>query len=126
MLWISSATTKGGFPPFLGPYGAAKAAMDSLAVTLAYEIARFGIETSIVVPGAFTYPAGHASAGKWSSAAVTNKPCSLVTADHSYAMKIQRADFDAMLKQGLAFAPHLDAGRRYYSELFTAPAELVK
>ncbi|MCG2604378.1 MAG: SDR family NAD(P)-dependent oxidoreductase, partial [Achromobacter sp.] len=29
MLWISSTTTKGGFPPFMGPYGAAKAAMDS-------------------------------------------------------------------------------------------------
>ncbi|CAB3742217.1 hypothetical protein LMG24238_06842 [Paraburkholderia sediminicola] len=65
MLWISSTTTKGGFPPFLGPYGAAKAAMDSLAVTLAYEIARFGIETSIVVPGAFTRGTAHfPSAGK--------------------------------------------------------------
>ncbi|CAE6840909.1 SDR family oxidoreductase [Paraburkholderia haematera] len=59
MVWISSTTTKGGFPPFLGPYGAAKAAMDSLAVTLAYEIARFGIETSIVVPGAFTRGTAH-------------------------------------------------------------------
>ncbi|MBW7421379.1 SDR family NAD(P)-dependent oxidoreductase, partial [Escherichia coli] len=46
MLWISSTTTKGGFPPFMGPYGAAKAAMDSLAVSLSYELARFGIETS--------------------------------------------------------------------------------
>ncbi len=65
MLWISSTTTKGGFPPFMGPYGAAKAAMDSLAVTLAYEIARFGIETSIVVPGAFTRGTAHfPSAGK--------------------------------------------------------------
>ncbi|NKJ47873.1 oxidoreductase [Burkholderia sp. SG-MS1] len=65
MLWVSSSTTKGGFPPFLGPYGAAKAAMDSLAVTLAYEIARFGIETSIVVPGAFTRGTEHfPSAGK--------------------------------------------------------------
>jgi NAD(P)-dependent dehydrogenase (short-subunit alcohol dehydrogenase family) len=65
MLWISSSTTKGGFPPFLGPYGAAKAAMDSLAVSLAYEIARFGIETSIVVPGAFTRGTEHfPSAGK--------------------------------------------------------------
>ncbi|WP_431510218.1 SDR family NAD(P)-dependent oxidoreductase [Variovorax sp. DAIF25] len=65
MLWISSTTTKGGFPPFMGPYGAAKAAMDSLAVTLAYEIARFGIETSIVVPGAFTRGTDHfPSAGK--------------------------------------------------------------
>lgn len=65
MLWVSSSTTKGGFPPFLGPYGAAKAAMDSLAVTLAYEIARFGIETSIVVPGAFTRGTEHfPNAGK--------------------------------------------------------------
>ena len=65
MLWISSTTTKGGFPPFMGPYGAAKAAMDSLAVTLAYELVRFGIETSIVVPGAFTQGTDHfPSAGK--------------------------------------------------------------
>ena len=65
VLWISSTTTKGGFPPFMGPYGAAKAAMDSLAVTLAYELARFGVETSIVVPGAFTSGTNHfPSAGK--------------------------------------------------------------
>jgi NAD(P)-dependent dehydrogenase (short-subunit alcohol dehydrogenase family) len=70
MVWISSSTTKGGFPPFLGPYGAAKAAMDSLAVTLAYEIARFGIETSIVVPGAFTRGTEHfPSAGNPADAA---------------------------------------------------------
>lgn len=70
MLWISSTTTKGGFPPFMGPYGAAKAAMDSLAVTLAYEIARFGIETSIVVPGAFTRGTSHfPTAGKPADAA---------------------------------------------------------
>ncbi|MGO4303211.1 SDR family oxidoreductase [Cupriavidus sp. RAF12] len=70
MLWISSTTTKGGFPPFMGPYGAAKAAMDSLAVTLAYEIARFGIETSIVVPGAFTKGTSHfPTAGKPADAA---------------------------------------------------------
>lgn len=65
VLWISSTTTKGGFPPFIGPYGAAKAAMDSLAVSLSYEIARFGIESSIVVPGAFTKGTAHfPSAGK--------------------------------------------------------------
>ena len=73
MLWISSTTTKGGFPPFMGPYGAAKAAMDSLAVTLAYEIARFGIETSIVVPGAFTKGTDHfPSAGKPADAATAS------------------------------------------------------
>jgi len=65
VLWISSTTTKGGFPPFMGPYGAAKAAMDSLAVTLSYELVRFGVETSIVVPGAFTSGTDHfPSAGK--------------------------------------------------------------
>lgn len=65
MLWISSTTTKGGFPPFMGPYAAAKAAMDSLAVTLSYELTRFGIETSIVVPGAFTQGTAHfPTAGK--------------------------------------------------------------
>lgn len=70
MLWISSTTTKGGFPPFMGPYAAAKAAMDSLAVTLSYEIARFGIETSIVVPGAFTRGTAHfPTAGKPADAA---------------------------------------------------------
>ena len=65
LLWVSSTTTRGGFPPFLGPYAAAKAAMDSLAVTLAYEVARFGIETSLVVPGAFTQGTQHfPNAGK--------------------------------------------------------------
>ncbi|HEY9104165.1 SDR family oxidoreductase [Chitinimonas sp.] len=65
VLWISSTTVRGGFPPFLGPYAAAKAAMDSLAVSYAYELARFGIETSIVVPGAFTRGTDHfPSAGK--------------------------------------------------------------
>jgi len=65
LLWVSSTTTRGGFPPFLGPYAAAKAAMDSLAITLSYEVARFGIETSIVVPGAFTKGTAHfPNAGK--------------------------------------------------------------
>ncbi|WP_025699051.1 SDR family oxidoreductase [Paenibacillus durus] len=59
LLWISSTTVRGGFPPFLGPYVAAKAAMDSLAQTMAYEVAKFGIETSFVVPGAFTKGTSH-------------------------------------------------------------------
>jgi len=65
MLWVSSTTTRGGFPPFIGPYAAAKAAMDSIAVTQSYELARFGIETSIMVPGAFTRGTDHfPNAGK--------------------------------------------------------------
>ena len=38
----------------LEPYIAAKAAMDSLAVTCAGELSRWGIETSIIVPECFT------------------------------------------------------------------------
>lgn len=72
LLWVGSTTTRGGFPPFLGPYAAAKAAMDSIAVTMAYELARFGIETAIVVPGAFTAGTAHfPNAGKPADAATT-------------------------------------------------------
>jgi NAD(P)-dependent dehydrogenase (short-subunit alcohol dehydrogenase family) len=59
LLWVSSTTAWGGFPPFMGPYAAAKAAMDSLATTVSYEVARFGVETSIIVPGAFISGTDH-------------------------------------------------------------------
>lgn len=59
LLWVSSSSVRGGTPPYLGPYFAAKAAMDSLAVTYAAEVARWGIETSIIVPGAFTKGTNH-------------------------------------------------------------------
>jgi NAD(P)-dependent dehydrogenase (short-subunit alcohol dehydrogenase family) len=59
LVWVSSSSTRGGTPPFLAPYFAAKAAVDSLAVSYASEVARWGIETSIVVPGAFTKGTNH-------------------------------------------------------------------
>ena len=59
VVWISSSSARGGTPPFLAPYFAAKAAMDSLAVSYASELARAGIETSIIVPGAFTAGTNH-------------------------------------------------------------------
>lgn len=49
----------GGTPPYLAPYFAAKAGMDALAVIYARELARWGIETSIIVPGAFTGGTNH-------------------------------------------------------------------
>ncbi len=65
LLWVSSSSTRGGTPPFLAPYFAAKAAMDSLAVSYAGELTRWGIETSIMVPGAFTKGTNHfAHAGR--------------------------------------------------------------
>jgi NAD(P)-dependent dehydrogenase (short-subunit alcohol dehydrogenase family) len=48
-------------PPFLGPYVASKAAFDALAVVTSYEVSRFGIETSIVMPGAITQGTQHFS-----------------------------------------------------------------
>ena len=59
VVWVSSSSVRGGTPPYLSPYFAAKAAMDSLAVSYAGELARWGIETSIVVPGAFTKGTNH-------------------------------------------------------------------
>ncbi len=59
LLWVSSSSTRGGTPPYLAPYFAAKAAMDSVAVSYAGELARWGIETSIMVPGAFTKGTNH-------------------------------------------------------------------
>ena len=59
VIWVSSSSAAGGRPPYLAPYFAAKAAMDSLAVAYAPESTRWGIETSIIVPGAFTSGTNH-------------------------------------------------------------------
>jgi NAD(P)-dependent dehydrogenase (short-subunit alcohol dehydrogenase family) len=65
LVWVSSTSVRGGTPPYLSPYFAAKAAMDSLAVSYASELTRWGIETSIIVPGAFTKGTNHfAHSGK--------------------------------------------------------------
>jgi NAD(P)-dependent dehydrogenase (short-subunit alcohol dehydrogenase family) len=59
VIWVSSSSAGGGTPPYLAPYFAAKAAMDALAVVYARELTRWGIETSIIVPGAFTGGTNH-------------------------------------------------------------------
>jgi NAD(P)-dependent dehydrogenase (short-subunit alcohol dehydrogenase family) len=56
LVWVASSSTRGGHPPFLAPYFAAKAAMDALAESYAAELIKYGIDTTIVVPGA--YPSG--------------------------------------------------------------------
>jgi len=77
VVWVGSSSTRGGTPPYLAPYFAAKAGMDSLAVSYAAELARFGIDSTIVVPGSFTtgtnhfanagHPADHAVAAAYES-----------------------------------------------------------
>ncbi|WP_249998579.1 SDR family oxidoreductase [Actinoplanes sp. M2I2] len=59
LVWIGSTSARGGTPPWLGPYFAAKAAEDSLAVSIAAEVSRFGIDSTIVVPGSFTTGTNH-------------------------------------------------------------------
>jgi NAD(P)-dependent dehydrogenase (short-subunit alcohol dehydrogenase family) len=59
LVWVSSSSSAGGTPPYLAPYFAAKAAMDAMAVVYARELSRWGIETSIIVPGAFTGGTNH-------------------------------------------------------------------
>jgi len=58
LLWIGSGTTR-AIPPFLGPYSAAKAAFDAFAESTAWDIAAYGIETTVLMPGVFTHGTAH-------------------------------------------------------------------
>lgn len=58
LLWIGSGTTR-AIPPFLGPYTAAKAAFDAFADSTAWDVAIYGIETTILMPGVFTQGTEH-------------------------------------------------------------------
>ncbi|MBM9504168.1 SDR family oxidoreductase [Actinacidiphila acididurans] len=59
LVWVGSSSTRGGHPPFLAPYFAAKAGMDALAESYAGELIKFGIDTVVVVPGAYTSGTNH-------------------------------------------------------------------
>lgn len=52
IVWVGSGVAR-IVPPFLGPYAAAKAAMDAFAEATASEVGAYGIETTIVMPGPF-------------------------------------------------------------------------
>jgi NAD(P)-dependent dehydrogenase (short-subunit alcohol dehydrogenase family) len=81
VVWVGSSSTRGGTPPYLAPYFAAKAGMDAMAVSYAGELARWNIETTIIVPGAFTSGTNHfANAGKPSDASRLNEYSSGSTA----------------------------------------------
>jgi hypothetical protein len=74
------------------------------------------------------YPSGHADPGKWFSAGLANEAHGawrLVATEHSYVMKINRAEFDAMLRRGFAFEVHLDSGHRYYAAIFMPDSRIA-
>jgi NAD(P)-dependent dehydrogenase (short-subunit alcohol dehydrogenase family) len=74
IVWVGSSSTRGGTPPYLAPYFAAKAGEDALAVSYAAELARFGLETTIIVPGSFTTGTNHfANAGRPADTAIAQE-----------------------------------------------------
>lgn len=79
VVWVGSSSTRGGHPPFLAPYFAAKAGMDALAESYAAELVRFGIDTTIVVPGAFTSGTNH-----FTNAAVPSDTARVAEHDEEY------------------------------------------
>ncbi|MGO1076269.1 SDR family oxidoreductase [Inquilinus sp. CA228] len=99
LVWVSSSSSRGGTPPYLAPYFAAKAGMDALAVSYAGELARWGIETSIIVPGAFTKGTNHF--------AHSGTPADTARAEE-YA-KGPTADFGEVAFKGLAALEPADA-----------------
>jgi NAD(P)-dependent dehydrogenase (short-subunit alcohol dehydrogenase family) len=106
VVWVSSSSCRGGTPPYLAPYFAAKAGMDALAVSYAGELARWGIETSIIVPGAFTQGTNHfAHAGT---------PADTARAE-AYA-KGPTADFGEVAFKGLAALEPEDADPQAVAE----------
>jgi NAD(P)-dependent dehydrogenase (short-subunit alcohol dehydrogenase family) len=58
LIYVGS-TTLVVVPPFMGPYVAAKFAVDALAQVTAYEVGQLGIETTIVTSGPFTHGTEH-------------------------------------------------------------------
>ncbi|MGQ9366921.1 SDR family NAD(P)-dependent oxidoreductase [Azospirillum sp. ST 5-10] len=58
-LVYTGSTTAHLSEPFLGPYAAAKAAGNVLAEVMGMEVRPFGIDTIIIVPGAFTSGTEH-------------------------------------------------------------------
>jgi NAD(P)-dependent dehydrogenase (short-subunit alcohol dehydrogenase family) len=99
LVWVGSSSARGGTPPYLAPYFAAKAAEDALAVSYAVEVARFGIDTTIVVPGSFTSGTNHyAHAGHPDDAAVADE----------YARVYDGAIDDLLARQAAQSPPDAD------------------
>jgi NAD(P)-dependent dehydrogenase (short-subunit alcohol dehydrogenase family) len=120
VVWVSSSSVKGGTPPYLAPYFAAKAGMDSLAVSYAAELARWGVETTIVVPGSFTSGTHHfAHSGRPADAGVEaayeTRYAGLMEQVAEKLAALAPADADAsMVSAEIARIVALPAGARPY------------
>ncbi|MFZ4893672.1 SDR family oxidoreductase [Plantibacter sp. Mn2098] len=118
VLWVGSSSTKGGTPPYLAPYFAAKSAMDALAVSYAAELARWGVETSIVIPGSFTSGTNHFANGGHAADAATvaeyeTRYAGLMEQVSAKLAELAPADADASLvSDEIARIVALPAGQR--------------
>jgi NAD(P)-dependent dehydrogenase (short-subunit alcohol dehydrogenase family) len=113
VVWVSSSSTRGGTPPYLSPYFAAKAAMDSLAVSYSTELARWGIETSIIVPGAFTKGTNHF--------AHSGKP-----ADEARAAEYEQGPYEGVAKMALDGLAALEPADADAGEVARAIVDVVQ
>lgn len=74
LVWVSSSSVHGAVPSFIAPYFAAKAGMDALASSFELELSQWGIESCIVVPGAYSQGTNHfATAGRPRDEQVANE-----------------------------------------------------
>jgi len=112
LVWVSSSSARGGTPPYLSPYFAAKAAMDSVAVSYASELTRWGIETSIVVPGAFTKGTNHF--------VHSGKP-----ADQARADEYHNGPYAGLPEQSLKGLANLEPADADVGEVATAIARII-
>jgi NAD(P)-dependent dehydrogenase (short-subunit alcohol dehydrogenase family) len=96
VVWVGSTSTRGGCPPFLAPYFGAKAALDAIAVSYAGELFRFGIDTTIIVPGAYTRGTSHfAHAG----APADTERAAIYDAEYGALMATVSPRLDALLPE---------------------------
>lgn len=66
------------------------------------------------------YRAGHADPAKWygaPAAMLLSSDSRLVVGQHSYVMRIRRADFEEMTSKNFDFTRHLDEGRAFYQRI---------
>jgi NAD(P)-dependent dehydrogenase (short-subunit alcohol dehydrogenase family) len=99
VVWVSSSSKRGETPAYLTPYCAAKVRMDALAVSYASKLARWGIETSIIVPCAFTTGTKH-----FKNARSPNGKAR--TAEYDFGA---HKGLDDQIQKGLAFSMPPDA-----------------
>ena len=92
LVYVGSTTAR-LVEPFMAPYIASKAAGEALAESMGFEVAGFGVESVIVVPGAFTDGTEHfADAKAPADAAVLGRYATLMERAKGLGARIEAID----------------------------------